>query len=1380
MSSKRLSRKPPPELGDDQPDRLCRRYSFGSSPVPPSPTPTAASAPSGPASSPPKPMGPKSIDHYHITPTRYRDRQRQFMGLSSGLSSSRLPLTVSQSSPSVLVPTEPSTPTPAPAAPLAPYPTQDVVLELVVENSPPSADHRNATHYGDYSAKMNRHHSTLSYSSYASYASATSSEQVPHSHSSGASSERPDGGAYSSPEQNDEIGYGTPDTYGTSDTHDGYSDEDRSPDIPKHTSGFSSPLDAPNYSNDQLPGLGVYPTFDHPEAVAKRPEVPPRPHLPPRPSTSSSLEFRQSMMVSTPPEIPPRPPYDVQQRQMSLASSMFPLPSPHRLQYSPIPSPNQTMMSPPTEHYYAPPPAIVPPYAYSGDSYNILDSMTDDESALPLPSPDTERNSFDYSLLPEIPQRQTSRRSRPPPMMPQLPQPIMSHRVGSSSSLASSIVSRARLEEKLPPLPLDLPHLPFTASVLMSQHFSEIHDVWRLNNVYHWCSRLKSWLHESEIPLKEFRVAIMKVASFHCPDLSMEIIWRNVDAIIASLALQQAIVIIEDDATVAIVDGVPVSGVFPELAPCYGTSHEGPLHCYAPQCTMNWKLDHQHRLASADPTTLVLGDDWASYWQLTVDELKQIDRQESKKQSLIFDLFRSEQKFIQRGRCFLEHVCRQFFKAAIRLVPEARPDQIRQIENEVYNSVHALVEAHETLLFAPLIKVLIDEGKFIRSIGDINQLYRQWSHTIKQPLLTYMSTLPAIQDILARPEVIQWIDENVNSLEEVKKLRVNGSLLFLSTFNSRYQHLPLQLADVQKYFDESESSSFDSAISAIKNVARAVNDRKRLADNRHGVSKLVGVLEWRTVVKPRNLNLDSDHRKLYYRGEMFKKGDLRINSSVVHLILLDNYFLITKRNGRGKYEVIETPIPIEQMLMEERETSAPLITNPTAPPEEEEPSTYPFKVRYAGWGKHHAYTFFSKTEQGRADWIKVFIEARTDLCGRRLKTDPYAVDGVSLTQFAYEASKKIIKLPVCAPGDPIYAIAADAQAKLITFGVKPPQDIYSLESAHHHLCFAKVYCAEQFIFNGAAYCFVGTHTGIYAWDYRGRWRRVFVSGPVTRIHVAVGQGIMLVLSNKQLRYYTLRSVLNAYHGEGSTHVVTAVKVSNDPVAFFSMGKHRDMTMLFYAKHKSNNSFSFKALVPEVDSGGVFSRFREVKKFYVQAECLGMTLFNTTFAIHTTKGVEVMFLDDLKARSVPVVPQVGSKVANRAAVEQTMDAVRRMTQKTNIEPLGMYKLRNNMEFLLVYATGAVFTDKKGVVSRGTMINFHHKATAVAFEEDKLFVVCDESIEVWSISHVSGGTNKLMQVISGKGIRLLSPHQLCFCIANPLAMGMQLVFNLRRVE
>ena len=250
---------------------------------------------------------------------------------------------------------------------------------------------------------------------------------------------------------------------------------------------------------------------------------------------------------------------------------------------------------------------------------------------------------------------------------------------------------------------------------------------------------------------------------------------------------------------------------------------------------------------------------------------------------------------------------------------------------------------------------------------------------------------------------------------------------------------------------------------------------------------------------------------------------------------------------------------------------------------------------------------------------------------------------------------------------------------------------------------------------------------------------------------------------------------------GTRREIVGTSLSKDPVLFFSMALHKNIPMLFFAKKKLNVT-SFKVLIPEIDNNGIFSRFKDDRKFYIEAECFGISIFNSSFALHTDKGFEVMELDKLMPRSVPDLPQIETERKkldqfSRKTPSTMLETIKKLVTSSNSIPMGMFKLTNNTEFLLVYSEFAIFINKHGKLSRETALIFDFKAHSVHFVDNHLFLVREDIIEVLSISDFAKGANDLVQVITGKGLLLVSDDKdVSFVMANPLVSGLQLLFNL----
>lgn len=1037
------------------------------------------------------------------------------------------------------------------------------------------------------------------------------------------------------------------------------------------------------------------------------------------------------------------------------------------------------------------------------------------------PTPVTEY--FDYSILPELPLAPSS---ASPSKSGMYGSPFATQRnsVYSNASAGVSTLPKKRKDDALPPVPLDLPQLPFSAASLVSQHFSNCDNVWLLSHIFKWCLQLRIWLHDLFIPRREFKKALIKLLVFHRREMPLDVISRNVDQIIASLLSLDAISFekkqtdepTEEDSVpqelgVVMKEGVFVSGVLTEMTDCYynGHNHENKKlkwRCYSSHCHLNRTIDHELRLKNTNIHEIVLGEDWAQHWKLLAADLKGLDSQLSKKQSLLFDLLRYEQTFIQRAECFVEYVGPEFIKAAQVFVGNDIV-LLNKFEDDVLKPGKELLRIHRLVLFEPLLRVLIEDGRYITNVLQIAETYATWSVEVKGALLRYMSTMPMIEDLLSQDQLKNWVDVNVRNMKRVKELKVNGPLLLISTFNSRYQQLPLQLHDIIKLFDpqDSEYAALSKALETIKKLGSKVNEMKVHADNIHALKKIHKQLIWKSSITQPHINLGLENRRFVFRGDVSRKGDLKINSYTNHLILLDNYLFITERTRGQKiglycYKVVETPIPVELMIVEQKEAGGGLdltrtrtsalgaLTGQAVPvaDDDDDVSAFPFKVRFAGRGKHNSYTFTTKTDRERSEWLQSFTQARTNLCARLRKSEPYSVQLVSNHSFAYERDNRITKLQICAPDDPIYTLSKDGLTKLQSMGYTG--DVYGFSNARNYIVYSTVLAFCEFQFRNSRFLLVGVSSGIYCTDSKNIWKKIVSSTDVSKICVDTATKLVLILGNKQLRYYSLELIVSVYY-EKKTHI-TSVSLSNDPVAFFAMGRHREITMLFYANKKSNSLglTNFKVLIPETDNAGVFSAFKVVKKFYIQADCYGISIFNTSFAVHTNKGFEILELDKLLPRSIPEIPQdSGSKKIDGysrklllSVQHPGIENIKKYVLLASARPMGMFKLTNNSEFLLVYCDCAVFINKHGKLSRSSFLRFEFKARSVAFRNNHLFIVTEEVIEVWAINDNVSGSNKLIQVLTGKDINMLNGDLLAFQMANPLVPGLQLVFMLGKTR
>lgn len=1071
--------------------------------------------------------------------------------------------------------------------------------------------------------------------------------------------------------------------------------------------------------------------------------------------------------------------------------------------YSNFVSDSRSSRSPSPKKYHGDsPPRMVayPTEDFLDDFYDEVRYRAPNWSLIEHDYPDLEdayfptQTTFDYDILPEIPKHEIDTSSR----NDGLKSTMSLFRKGDQSVSGKD-------HSVLPPIPLDLPLLPFSSSTLTMLHCANCKNVWSLMEIFSWCVNLSGWIHDNDISQNELKKALIKLVVYHKRHIPIDLITKNVSQIISSFESAGVISIgpkvdetgvtqKSQDLFVTININGKISGVLVDLTECYCNDKDHTSiptrakswKCCSSVCPLNKTIEHEYRMKHTKISDLKLGVDWANHWQLTAEDVN-LDLAMSKRQSLIFDLIKLEQTFINRAECFISIAAPQFVLAASRL---AGPSHVvlSKLLDDIIKPASALATIHRNFLFEPLLRILMSDGRLISNVVAIADIYVEWTKQARSPLLNYMSTMPMIEDLLRLEALKSW-DEPLRNNPKIKELQVNGNLLLMSTFNSRYQQLPLQLADIRKSFDEHDDEyvHLTSAIDAFKKLGSRVNEMKVHADNIHALQMLEKQLTWKSnIVKP-NINLSLEKRKFFFRGDVSRKGDLKINSYTVHLIVLDNYLLITERTRSQKahhYKVIEVPIPVDYIIVENREKETSLASRVSTNPNiskleaEEELASYPFKLRYAGRGKNHAYTFFAPSENAQKRWFGVFETARANMLKRVLPLAPYEVKLIDNSYFAYEQANRITKLPILPPNDPVSILAKGSSNNMRNRGV--PRDIYALNITKNQLAYKKILCSESFEVAGTQFYFLGLNSGVYCSDMKNRWKMIINMANVTKVTVIPSLNVVLVLGNKCLRYYPMQTLIDIYYERKDK--TSSFQLSNDAILFYKVGRHRGIPTVFVAKRKAASSTNFKVFAIETDNDGVLNTFRVIKRFYIQAECYGISIFNSSVAIHTQRGFEVLDLQKLAPRTVPELPptdQTNKKIDtySRKVAPQGVDVIRRIISHPMVKPMGMFKLANDKEFMMVYNECAIFVNKSGKPSRNSILRFDFRPRSIAVHDNNLFLVCEEVIEVWSISDQVEGINKLIQVIPSKDISMLNAQQLAFGMAHPRISGLQISFFLQ---
>ena len=402
---------------------------------------------------------------------------------------------------------------------------------------------------------------------------------------------------------------------------------------------------------------------------------------------------------------------------------------------------------------------------------------------------------------------------------------------------------------------------------------------------------------------------------------------------------------------------------------------------------------------------------------------------------------------------------------------------------------------------------------------------------------------------------------------------------------------------------------------------------------------------------------------------------------------------------------------------------------------------FPFRVRHLG--KTDVYVLYAPTLQNRADWCDKIIDAKTRHAASLFaqNAEPFRIRVMADTAFAYE-SQYVGPRGIVIKGTPLDRAVEECERSFYGTGPKPGP-----------VCRAQVNCATSFFQPyGKKMVAVGTDYGVYVSDYdnaRG-WSRAIAATNVTQVAVLEDFSIFLIISDKSLIAYQLDSVCNAggINASESSRRAPQRLSGNRDVGFFATGRMKDRALVFYKKRDGISS-TFKVLEPVYQKSATSTRsrfglprkgttdfFRDFDDFYIPSETFAINLFQTSLAVSTARGIEVLTLDKKVPFSIPdLKPPAVASIAARIQ---------------GLKPLGMFRLSDN-EFLLVFEEVGIYVDKHGDVSRAVVMEFVGRAKQACLHAGTYLVLVDVGAGFVEVRNAVNG--RLRQVVSGRDVKLL---------------------------
>ena len=455
----------------------------------------------------------------------------------------------------------------------------------------------------------------------------------------------------------------------------------------------------------------------------------------------------------------------------------------------------------------------------------------------------------------------------------------------------------------------------------------------------------------------------------------------------------------------------------------------------------------------------------------------------------------------------------------------------------------------------------------------------------------------------------------------------------------------------------------------------------------------------------------------------------------------------------------------------------------TSPVDVSDKTLYPFRVKHLG---HETYTLYATRVEDRRLWCENIMEAKTKHAAAlfRQNAEPFTLRVIADAAFANDSW-------------------TGHQKSVLIKGTSLSRAIDEVDRRFAHMakpvpiCRAKVNCATTFSqADGRMKTLVGTDYGVYLCDSGGvrDWIRVLTSPRVTQLAVLEDFNLLILISDKALIAHNLDVVCPMGGNVGAAPTTPQSAARKPPqklsgqrdVAFFSIGKMKDRTLIFYKKKEGLQSI-FKILEPVLSRSstaamrsaslgrtnssrihGSTETFREYDDFTISTDCTDISLFTSSIVVATTRGFEVLNLDKKTPFAIPNLDAthtiaVARRLEGLAPVgmfrlpaEESTAAGARMnsfsgttsTYSNHHGTNGTAAADAAAEFILVYEECAIYVNKNGEISRSVHMEFVGKAKAAALVSGFL-VLCDHDfVEVRDAQ-----TGRLKQIIAGREVRCL---------------------------
>jgi len=276
------------------------------------------------------------------------------------------------------------------------------------------------------------------------------------------------------------------------------------------------------------------------------------------------------------------------------------------------------------------------------------------------------------------------------------------------------------------------------------------------------------------------------------------------------------------------------SGVFVAISSCYSMTCTEDSPCYSYTCPRR----KAYNLKSAS-TKKDLGGD--SAWSTTVGKniLEKVDKEERKRQEVIFEFIESEKEYVDDLRSVVQLIRKPLVEGAV-------PKLDQRFGEIVFSNMEEILNINT--IFSNMLQNLQKQSSIVDRLGVVTQEYvKNFTCYIK-----YGEIQPLAKEVLqfhrGTNRLLESFLKEMQSKKEFRRLPLES---FLARPTTRLGRYPILLRDILKHTkeDHPDQISLNATMETIKDILKQVNEKAGKTTNKIKLDHWVKALDQSTMEK---------------------------------------------------------------------------------------------------------------------------------------------------------------------------------------------------------------------------------------------------------------------------------------------------------------------------------------------------------------------------------------------------------------------------------------------------------------------------------------------------------------------------------------------------